>query len=86
MRVPGPKARIPVTGGTLQPNRGRRRQPSTHDRIGHLEMTRPALLNRLERYIGDNHIVEVLGYSGFATRRYVQSTAEAEVWSSRSFQ
>jgi hypothetical protein len=35
----------------------------------HFQVSRPALLDRPERYIGDNDLFEILGYSDFAARR-----------------
>jgi hypothetical protein len=68
----GAETCIPASGRTLHLNRLGRRNPSAHHRISHLQMTRPALFDRLERHIGDNDILEVLGDPDFAARRDVQ--------------
>jgi len=47
VRVARAEAGVPVSSPTLHLNRLRRRNPSAHDGIGHLEMTGPAFLNRL---------------------------------------
>src|SRR5258708_24502840 len=67
MGVSGAKACIAVTGGTLQLNRGGGRQPATHDGIGHLQVPRPALLNGLQRNVGQDNTLQIVGYLDAAT-------------------
>ena len=51
-----------MPGGTLHLDGRRRREPSTHDGIGHLHVSRPTLLDRLQGDVGKDDFLELLGY------------------------
>jgi hypothetical protein len=61
VRVPCAEARIAVAGATRQFYRRRRRKPTTQDGIGYFEVTGLAFLNRFERDVGEDDVLEVIG-------------------------
>src|SRR5882672_843682 len=74
VRVASAEARIAVAGGALQFYRRRRREASTHDSIGNLEMARPPLLDRLEGNIRKDDGLEIFGYPNMSATRNVESS------------